>query len=425
MFYVARFVPKSQTELVIGRKNGLVECHKFPDSLSCPNTEPPLRRFHMPSKVVIAAPISEDRLVCLCEGGEGIIVYWDEELWMRENQKRRRGESRGTIRTDNEWASFRSSDFPSVAFKIHQGVKAKSDGAAPDVPVEVVPSVPFYDVCMEGVERPLWLDRLFRVPGPVHCAALSDADRSKLAFGGSNNLVKVVDLNRLCAVFSAKNKDSDCLGLTDPIEVTSVAFLNLLGENSTVLGVGTKRGRLQIYDQKTHNKPVLEVAVCHNQRSVLSLEVSPTYSCQSKVNHCCELDETTNGCNESSNRRADSPDQNKESNKKCLVWSNNGLSSPLRRGKSAVQSIVIGDNHGEVYIYDIMATRKTKAELQPTEETSPEPPNKKRKWQPYKYGQYERGSVVVPLAQISDTKYELKAVHNVPFAMGGITGESV
>lgn len=75
------------------------------------------------------------------------------------------------------------------------------------------------------------------IGGFLSRARLNPLDLTRLATGGKNNDLKIWDVNKGEAVFSAKNVKNDKHDLTVPIFITDVHFLN---EDSTKLVTSTE-----------------------------------------------------------------------------------------------------------------------------------------------------------------------------------------
>ena len=73
-------------------------------------------------------------------------------------------------------------------------------------------------------ERPRPTVESFQLPAPVAHACVDPLSRSRVAFGGLENDVKVYDLDRKEVLWSAKNVREDSLCLRVPVKVTTLSW---------------------------------------------------------------------------------------------------------------------------------------------------------------------------------------------------------
>lgn len=417
-------ISASCRDIVVGRLNGVVEGYTFPDAFSDAPGTFCNRRFRLPGPIVFASgcaltdlDVSSDHFVtCLCATGEGVIVNWDPSVWER---------------TDDNWYNvvFKP-DYPTMSCgKTRKGRLERSDGAQPCAAKPS--SFPFplthvsaasrsngtqSDLCSttNNAALPSWLISCFKIPGPIGCAAISGIKRSKLVVGGQRNLPKIVDLTTETVLFSAKNARTDCLDLSDPVFVTSLAFLDALSNGAHCIAAGNENGRLYIYDTRLCGKPVLDVQICERSRSITALSPRPAFSYSSAAScfkHCNDTDASVPS---------------------CLTWT---CDAPCLLGKNATtnaaqQTLVISDNHGTVYLYDIRATSSSRtAAQQRVLQTSEDEtaaglaPNKKAKWEPHKYRHYEPNTVVYEPQTTLPLTYTAARRYHLPSHSGSVTGK--
>lgn len=399
-----RCVPTRCRQLLVGRANGLVEAIDLEEGFGLGADVPVAKRpkrIYLPSPVVLATPTVNNSVLAMCRDGECVVVQWDG------------------LETDDSFAgdtcpSFQDWDFPSIPFgKSRRGRADRSDGAEPPRTQKSTQSPCGDGVVLTAIPSdapPAWLVTHFRVPGPVGCASVSQVDRSKVAFAGPNNLLKILDVQSLSPILSAKNPPADMLDLEDPIDVRTVCFLDRLSGTGAVCATGNKNGRVHIYDHRLHGKPVLDVQVCPMGHAVVNVAASNPILYDLK--HCaCEegscMFET--GC--------------------CLHWDMSHC-GPKRMpsGDGCRQSLTITDNHGQVYLYDIRCRASSPA-AQPSPgedgdaERIPPPPAKRAKvYQPSAYRMYKQGQIVHPTPPDCGGIYEARWIHNLKSAAGGITG---
>jgi len=101
----------------------------------------------------------------------------------------------------------------------------------------------------------------FQLPAPIADAKLDPCGRSRLAFGGGENDVKLWDLDRGDVVWRAKNVREDHLCLRVPVKVSSLQWATGCAPSRGLLIAGTKDGKLRLYDVNAQRRPLFELQI--------------------------------------------------------------------------------------------------------------------------------------------------------------------
>lgn len=113
---------------------------------------------------------------------------------------------------------------------------------------------------------PKWTDQAsssssFQLPPPVSAVSVHPTNASILAFGGEENDLKCFDVSKDKIVWKAKNLPNDHLDLRIPVRISIVQFVRI--EERLLLFVGTKDGKIRVYDTAVQRRPLLSIPVCY------------------------------------------------------------------------------------------------------------------------------------------------------------------
>ncbi|XP_053990227.1 uncharacterized protein LOC128882601 [Hylaeus volcanicus] len=391
---------RSETEssLFIGRSNGLVEFYNFPDcfqsTLGC------RKRFRLNDGVISCSPCfwspsttmentSSNFCVCVTKNGHCLLVDWNEMEPCKEIVH----------------LIFDANHVRTIPF--HQkkiGRTPRSDNARSrnlqhedSLPSEI-------NICVWEAEHLLWVKSFFNLPGPITCSSMSEAVPSYMAFGGSNNIVKVIDLKTQKPHFTGKNCQTNSLGIEECIDVTSVTFLDQLNNTASSLAVGNGNGRLYLYDTRLCGKPVVDVQICDKTSSIVCIQAQSSLQYTKKA-YSCEIHSKKENCFCFQDCQS-------------LCFERKVVEDPLSSDtKLSQQSLAISDNHGTVYLYDIRAMSK---KLNQKDEIPNFSFTKKRKTQPLPF-QYKPNTIVYCESEKYPIHYETFLRHHLINTKGAIT----
>jgi hypothetical protein len=261
--------------------------------------------------------------------------------------------------------------------------------------------------CVWEAEHLPWVQSSFNLPGPIACTSVSEAVPSYMAFGGNNNIVKVIDLKTEKPHFTGKNCKTNSLCIEECIDVTSVAFLDKLNNTASSLAVGNGNGRLYLYDMRLCGKPVVDIQICDKTSSIVCIQAQPSVQ-YTKEPYSCQL-------------------HSKEDNCLCfqddyfLHFKRNTVEDPLTSDTNMLQqSLAISDNHGTVYLYDIRALGRK--QNQKNETQAFETLSKKRKTQPLTF-QYKPNTIVFCENVKYPLYYDISLRHHLISSKGAISSK--
>lgn len=101
----------------------------------------------------------------------------------------------------------------------------------------------------------------FQLPGPVGAVSVDPTNPSLLAFGGEENDLKIFDLEKSEVIWKAKNLPNDYLDLRIPVLITVMEYIQVDGR--LLIFVGTKDGKLRVYDTKVQRRPLVYIPVAY------------------------------------------------------------------------------------------------------------------------------------------------------------------
>uniref|UniRef100_A0A0G4G3E8 Ribosome biogenesis protein NSA1 n=1 Tax=Chromera velia CCMP2878 TaxID=1169474 RepID=A0A0G4G3E8_9ALVE len=260
-----------ETELTVGRRNGIVEAFSL-------DTCATARRTKMPSAVKLVAPLSTaesgydgKKLLSMDSEGHLAVLSWDETEVFDDI------EAALCFPSSSVSASVASSSSSSSA-------SASASGALRD-PTQVkkrkkeepaVKKEEDGDSDDETPPLPLYVKAHWRQRGPVRTAAVDPLCRSKVVFGGEENDVQLFDCKAGVKVWEAKNVRNDELDLRVPVHVCSLLFCSKL--SPACIACGTYSGSMRLYDPRAQRRPVADVQLAkppRDPRPLIAIASSP------------------------------------------------------------------------------------------------------------------------------------------------------